>query len=101
MTPKEQLLEAAEFFEKNPDKWTQNRFAEDKAGNKIGCLTPKAYRFCVWGYFYSKYRTRTLVTFVKPLIISEADTITSWNDKPGRTVEEVVALLNKAAELCE
>jgi len=101
MTPKEQLLEAAEFFEKNPGRWIQAWSAIDKDGKEVGFFEKEAYNFCVFGYLYGKQHSYNFCTALDQAIGDESFSITSWNDEPGRTVEEVVELLRKAAKLCE
>jgi hypothetical protein len=97
VTPQELLLAVADHFEAHPDTWIQEQAVRDYPDGRI-C-------FCVDGalYFLSGPRTQQPNTKLYQAAYKRlADALNQtwihgWNDKPGRTVAEVIAKLREAA----
>jgi hypothetical protein len=48
-TYRDTLNRAAALLESNPDAWTQNEFAHDRAGNPVPAKSPQACSGCTLG----------------------------------------------------
>ncbi len=80
----ERLLKAADYIEKHG--WCQHILMDSKG--RV-CILGALGKVCVGDMTKENNRLRE---FVGPCVAS-------WNNKPGRTVEEVTALLRNAAYL--
>lgn len=92
--------------------WCQKRFARDSNGEGVGAHSPKACSWCTTGAVYV-VTTSTLDVFYALNALTETLNVSGrtlrgmrpdamyyslgvWNDKEGRTKEEVLALFDKA-----
>ena len=91
---RDSFLEVADRFEKHPETWGQGFYGspEGKAclvgaliGERYYCTTAVEYLGMAYGPDECGY-----------VCCPE-----TWNDKQGRTVEEVIAVLRKAAKIVE
>lgn len=87
---------AADLLEKG---WCQSNCATNKSGMPIEFWFEDACRFCALGAIWRSYApqdsSRDRVT---ALLLAKVGKIHAWNDKPGRTQQEVVEAV-RAAEL--
>jgi|SRR5271166_1620377 len=95
---------AAELFRK-PGTWTQGHYRLDLDG--FACSPKNATKFCLVGGIAQVYCEGNVKSWstIGPLLDKVTDvlcnkghfeSITGWNDKPGRTQEEVLALVEEA-----
>ncbi len=106
MTPQEVCRAAAELLEPE-GRWTQDAYARDSRGSSaVERLSPTAVCWCIAGGIdrsigaigtVAGLEARKLVARV--LNLSAGYGAALWNDTPGRTQAEVVAVLRRAAEL--
>jgi hypothetical protein len=76
-----------------PDKWTQKAYARDNKGEYTGELGPDAVCFCFVGAANRCYPDGDERTNIKEKVrIAVGRSPISWNDTPGRTHAEVLAL---------
>ncbi len=103
MTPKEVLIRGKERLERG---WCQGASARDASGNKSDPESPNAASFCVFGAMheregpYASDRARELIRRVLGAKLGDG-AIAIYNDTPGRTKEEVLALVDKAINLAK
>lgn len=83
------MAELADFFEQNPNAWCQDAGAKDAAGEKVLPNSPSAVQWCIWGCTY-----KFGVDYFK-IHKQINDSLPRWNDQPGRTVQDVIAMLRK------
>jgi hypothetical protein len=87
----------------SPDKWIQGHYALDAEGDVIDAQDPDAVCFCLQGairrcYNDGKepYRFTDEYKGVKSRILHEiGEPITTWNDAPERTFEDIKQLVEK------
>lgn len=97
----EVLNAAADLLEK-PGAWTQGAFARTGAGNIIGPHEAPAECFCGAGAIYRtcgpgrKAWAGQIIDSLKPHVRPHPN-IAQFNDDPGRSQDQVVAVLRKAA----
>jgi hypothetical protein len=97
------LLEAADFFEKHPERWTQLRLSRKKNGHSTCFTSPTAYRFCAVGYLerlcnqYGLPRC-SLQKYLWENHHSNLDTIIKVNDQHTFTAAKVVHVLRWLAQ---
>lgn len=108
MKASEQLIAAADLIERTG--WTQEHFARDSRGKPVITMDESACCFCLIGALdrvrdignpYSWYSHRVSLDALSRVVGTPADwcSLSGWNDKKGRTKDEVVAALRKAAEI--
>lgn len=100
------LLAAADLLSK-PGGWTQGALARNRKGEWVSESQKSAVCFCAMGALWRAARDEVGPTFshfdVDPA--SEAleavigDHVADWNDELGRTADEVVTALRKAAAI--
>jgi hypothetical protein len=89
-----------------PCAWTQGSYARDARGSSIRASEPGACSWCVQGALFKvlgvvgSIPTSDVRQVQAPLlqhagVIDTAD-LWCWNDQPGRTQNEVLALFDKA-----
>jgi len=78
----------------NESNWTQGQFARDEDGNSCAAIDARAKKFCLMGAAYKCFSNET--EMILDLLNRElqGDAI-GWNDAPGRTFEEVKAVIEK------
>jgi hypothetical protein len=105
MTEAEILREARAKIEKG---WCQGYYARDKDGNQTSYDNPNAEAFCssgaVWSFCsdtVSAHQCSYAGSFLSEALDDPRITFVHWQDQPGRTKEEVLALFDKAIALAE
>lgn len=98
MTPQDVLRQAADLIERTG--WCRRAFARDKRRRVVGFYSKDACRFCVRGAIY-RVGGAGLNGDIERLLKRHIGTrhISDWNDAPGRTKDEVIATLRRAAEM--
>ncbi len=89
--------------------WTQGAFARTVYGIACGEESPEATCFCTWGAVrrarnftgFEDFKGRGAVTALWQIINEDRlpddhESIPTWNDVPGRTQEQVLAVFDKA-----
>jgi hypothetical protein len=83
--------------------WTQGSYARDANDGAVSSLDKNAECFCIIGALshvslgYDSNTRRKAYQFATNIIHNER--LTTWNDDPARTKEEVITFLKSAAEL--
>lgn len=99
-TPKQILLEAAALI-RQPGCWTQGVNARDANGIVVNSLDPSAQCWCAIGSITKAadggLRDIDQAIALMRTVLPSVAFISSWNDRPGRTAEEVAAKLEEAA----
>lgn len=94
------LLLAADEFEEEGN-WCQKAHARRADGSACPVFDPAAASYCVLGLVDRITGDRDIHTYVRAIDlihdVLQDVTVVGWNDTPGRTVGEVVALLRQAA----
>ena len=108
MTPLEALCGARELLS-DPKKWTKGGYALSAAGENCDVLSDAAACWCLTGALARTTGNHMESGSPGSLggygILAEAIgkperlVVSSWNDEPGRSHTEVLALLDKAIEL--
>lgn len=101
MTPSEILLKAADLIEQKG--WTRYGYARDEDGNDVNPTSRHAVCFCAIGAIRASANdrglgslSRTAVRFAEDAL--DCNSLDDWNDEFGRTKEEVVEALRRAAQ---
>lgn len=81
----------ADFLEENPETWCQGHGAIDEEGAAVNPLNPDAVKWCLWGFGH-KFHISYFDIYAR---IGES--LVTWNDAPGRTVQDVIAKLREKA----
>lgn len=80
-----------------PERWTQNTDARNRTGWPVSADAPTAYYWCLQGAVYSLRMRQDVRRLIFNLLEAEAELeLTRWNDDPGRTHAEVLALIDAA-----
>jgi hypothetical protein len=104
-----QLLEAAYNKLKPSNAWCQQVYARDEFGDSV-TFTTSATQWCALGAVKhvlamqpGENRFALKRAAYEKLLkhVDSTHTITSWNDKPGRTQREVLELYEKAIADCD
>jgi hypothetical protein len=103
MTTKEVLKKAKEKIEQG---WCQHVIAKDREGTKVPADSPEAIQWCSVGAIASIYAKQDVfITFTPEynliLKVLKTESLAEWNDRPKRTIEEVLAAFDKAIELAD
>lgn len=100
----------ADFFEKTPERWAKHANAYDKTGKRIGYRKRDAHCFCMHGRLRREFERGTLreptlrsdvwqiiTTCLYAAISTKKHThMSTYNDRKGRTVAQVVDKLRQA-----
>lgn len=99
ITTRALLLAAADFFERHPDRWIQHVSARNKDGKTVFATGPEAYCFCLDGRLRSLSDDGRAYDDAEYALFPHVgnDLYWFWNDRPGRTVAEVITVLRQAA----
>lgn len=111
MSAREILTDIAKELTEHPERWGQGALCADANGEPVGFDDPTITKCCLWGHVIK--RARSPCTTYGPFLIERREArelfekavgaadIWRWNDRPERTVEEVVGACHKAAALEE
>lgn len=97
------LRHVADYFEVKPEAWIQGGFARTAAGLPVASDDEEAVCYCLAGALRAACDCvieRLKATAVLREML-DGERLVSWNDAPGRTVEEVITTLRKTADLAE
>lgn len=111
MTPKEILRSIAQELKEHPDHWGKGSFALDATGRNVATTSPDAVCWCIMGMIrkYTRPPSDPRSDIATPenyegerecyeLVRAQIHTnIPTWNDHYGRTVDEVIAVVERAA----
>lgn len=94
----------AEEFKASPQSWTKRVWATDSKKQQVAVTSPEASCWCLLGAFRREipkiYDANYEGVTIKRLIdnyFPESLGIVGWNDRPERTIEEVIAKLEEIA----
>ena len=85
-------------------EWCQDVYARDRKGHETTVYSPDACMFCITGAIQFCYpssidrRLEAANKLINMLGLEYHSHIPQWNDTPGRTKEEVIALLESVGE---
>ena len=103
-TPRSVLLAAADLVEPY-GRWTRHELARDADGRSAAPTGPHARCWCVAGALQAVCGGAASGAYQDAMewLMRAAGltNVSGWNDAPGRTSAEVVALLRRAADLAE
>lgn len=98
MTPLEMLVSARDFLKENPDKWGQGKYIDYETDKycMLGAIYYRQTKGLKKGgkkidILYSTYCVAYEVLIKHPKL--NKGSIIEWNDTPGRTVEDVISVL--------
>jgi len=108
-TVEEILRDTARELREHPERWCKLYFAtrNDCTATDIGAAD--AVSWCLAGHVYRRSPTDSDLMWHIGALLRETlmrhghsvkypyDLVTCWNDKPGRTVDDVIALCEEAA----
>lgn len=94
------LTEARSMIEKG---WTQGWFAKTADGERVLEKNPKAVCWCMAGAYWATAPDWSARNDAEGFLRQATgdESITNWNDTPGRTQQEVLAAYDKAIELAK
>lgn len=104
---KDLLIRARELIEKG---WCQGAYAKDADGESVGATAQGATAFCIRGAILAvgplDYAVRApaynlLENIVDQITQSPCDSLAGYNDAPGRTHAEILAVFDAALRLAE
>lgn len=122
MTPQEFATKIAAELRAEPHRWTREANARTIEGDKTSVASDSAVCWCLGGFvarelspraptsldcYYLSVEMASLKVALENAILREGfspgmdeptQLVVAWNDRPGRTVEEVIALLDAMAE---
>jgi len=84
-------MKVKEFLTK--ENWTQGYYAKDAAGIYCEWSSVLAQKFCLLGASFKCYPGQKKT--MEGLLDNACGEAAVWNDQPGRTFEEVKALVEK------
>jgi hypothetical protein len=99
------LLTRAQNLIRDPNNWTQDFIARDKIGRPVNVTDPDAVCFCSLGALARAEPDPEARAKAKIYLHDAVDHLTggwgiaTFNDREGRTHEEVMAMWDKAREL--
>jgi hypothetical protein len=105
------LLNRMDEILDTPEHWCQKAAALDSDGFEVEVPTsPRAFSFCLMGALSrAEAETKAMNVvgttlrfynyFHKAMELPDSMGVVNWNDRPGRTFEEVKAALRKVIEL--
>jgi len=100
MRPIDLLRQARELLA-DPKRWTQGTGARAGDGLATGVHSANAICWCAWGalvYVHTDLNSLSDSLDLIATIVGESE-VSSWNDAPERTHEEVLAAFDRAIEL--
>ena len=102
------VLSDARALLAEPGVWTQTSFARDAQGQPCESSSPEACQFCALGaieraehtrYGFAMHWSASREALVAALPQGALDSVMVFNDNPTRTVDEVLALFDRAVTL--
>ena len=78
--------------------WCQGEVAKDKNGAEVGIDSPRAVAWCMLGATGTHSDASSSADLMLAQVVP-GNEVTAWNDAPGRTQKEVLALFDKAIAL--
>ena len=102
------LKRVAEFFREDPKRWTQGNAARDRFGVAVSERDETAVCWCAIGVVWRLQDSPQFAVAEAALKRlrrairsdnSESVSVGAWNDYSWRSIEEVIAIFEKAAEL--
>jgi hypothetical protein len=81
--------------------WCQGSFAQDKNDQSVPPDDEEACSFCAVGAMRAVGQNVLIGRAIHALSLAASRTITRWNDDPGRTKDEVIALMRRTAAKLE
>lgn len=87
--------------------WTQETFARDAEGNEVSPYSPAAASFCLYGAYNRVAEENSLFHGMPPSLLQVIErqchhkNLDVFNDVPGRTQAEILALIDRAIKLAE
>lgn len=85
-----------------PNGWTQLVYARDSAGLEVPPASPDATCFCAYGALDRVYFSTEIANCFPNvrdqaigILIKKFDSISTWNDRPDQTQENVVSKFNE------
>lgn len=105
MTPQQVAADIAREYREDAARWTQDWYAKDANGEECSSRDPIAVCWCLRGAIERRVgdwgdETQTFRAFDAALGHEPEENhlyLVEWNDEPGRTVAEVIALCEKVA----
>jgi hypothetical protein len=99
-TKQEIAKEMLKLFDGKPERWTRGAFARAKdPGFIVSPLSDDATCWCLWGAVRRAADDAAVSEYMLDVIESTVDDgIAEWNDRPGRTFDDVQKLLKSIAE---
>jgi len=94
------LRDVAAHFRDNPDTWTQGCGARDAGGNYVCYRSPLAVQRCLDGELCIR-QDGTPAYHAAAILLKrylKTSMFSRWNDEEGRTVDEVIAACEAAAQ---
>lgn len=100
MKPSDALRAAREKIS-TPEKWTQGAYARDAGGNAVRAAADDAVCWCALGAIVSLNIFPADREEAAGALYKVVPEVSVFNDKPGRTHAEVMAVFAKAIERAE
>ena len=104
------LHRAANHFQAHNSSWVKELWALDFNGNPCATTSPNACNWCMIGMleyfarsepvFDGAVRVVSETLFGWPTKATKVAQLTEWQDKPDRTVKQVISLLRSAERKC-
>lgn len=84
----------------NEETWTQGAYARDRFGRAEDVNSPEACQFCLIGAAYKLYGDvdAPVIRKIRDIL---GTFVPYWQDRPGRTFEEVREVILKAEAMLE
>jgi hypothetical protein len=97
------ILRAGRAKMPTPQQWTRGCSARDALGLMIRAESPDAIAFCMAGAIYavSPSTNAYLLARMALIVVTKTVNVSSWNDNPGRTHAEVIAVYDAAIAATE
>lgn len=97
-TPKAIAADIARELREHPQRWTQGAAAKKADGKSTYSDDEEAVCWCIWGHI-KKRAPRWGIELATTDSFNEAvgGNVTTFNDMPGRTVNEMISLCDQIA----
>lgn len=97
MTYQELAKQMAQFYKYHPDSWTQGAAARDKDGRIVSIVSIHAAQWCMVGLANKLAPGEFSVRNALYKVVGEVATAGSFNDTPGRTIEQIIEKLESVS----
>lgn len=83
----------------HPERWTQDCYARNQKGESCATDSPRAVCWCILGELSLRAPESYGLweSFARTSGFKDSNELAEWNDAPGRTVAEVIALCEQVA----